>query len=68
MSSEKGRFRKERLESVVEIAKAAGARVRVNLRSGEAVIDFSPGVPSHDEDEGARIQELLNSMTGGKTR
>lgn len=60
------RLTKARLALIMDAAKSKGARVKVNLATGEADIDFG-AAPANDasedpdEIEARRIQELMNN-------
>jgi pyrimidine deaminase RibD-like protein len=64
------RLRKERVQMVmdaaVEAAQKAGARVRINPTTGEAVIDFPAIVGPIDDEEGARLDAAMKAAMGGK--
>lgn len=55
------RFRSERLRMVLEEAKAAGGQVKVNLRTGEALIEFPADGKPLDNAEGERLEELMRT-------
>lgn len=61
------RFSKKRLETVIDAARDAGARVKVDLVKGEATIDFpaSGANLSHETEEGDRIEEGMRAAMGG---
>lgn len=67
----KSRFRKERLESFIESARKAGARIDLDLTTGKVVIDFGAAndpkpaaAPQADEDAEARERAMRASMRG----
>ena len=69
--STKQRFRKERFDAVLASARECpGARVKVNLVTGEAVIDF-PAItetvaPATADEEALRAEEAMIAAMGGK--
>lgn len=61
------RFRKERLDAVIAAAREAGARVRVDLVKGEAVIDFPAANDLSEADEEAlRLEAAMKQQMAGR--
>lgn len=64
MSERRRPIQKDHLETVIAAARAAGARLRVDLREGTAEIDFSRDAVADLEAE--RLDEKMEAaMAGG---